>query len=288
MLIQTYERGYQVISHVLSNDMGEIYICRDTSTDLEYTILRIKDKSIVSELVVYLNTSINKETFVDFIERFVFEGDLCIVFKYYRGLSLSEKLKHEYCSLNERMTIGKKILDRIVLLDMPLYFLKNCLSGERIIIKPSLDISFNYVPGDIRDFAAVDDRVALKAFTAIFNMLFVDELTKQLAPPINHFYSTLQKEQCFDSIELYKLYAQMCREIEFIPEEEINKPKSKWFLLWERLKKLFKIFKKVLGVALLVLAVVYLAYTIDDFANPTITKVKHFEFIGTLEIDQVQ
>lgn len=288
MLIQTFERGYQIISHVLSNDTGEIVICRDVATDQEYTVLRLKNKDIVSGLMVYLNTNVNPETFVDFVEHFVFEGDLCIVFKYNRGLSLSEKLKREYCSLSERMTIGRRILDRIVLLDMPLYFLKNCLAGERIIVKPSLDILFNYVPGDIRDFAAADDRAALKAFTAIFRMLFGDELARESAPPFNEFYAALQEEQQFDSIELYKQYTQMCREVEIIPEEEIVKPKSKWFLLWERVKGFARALRRFLALALLVLAVVYLAYTIGDFINPKVTPVKQFDFIGTLKIEQAQ
>ena len=77
----------------------------------------------------------------------------------------------------------------------------------------------------------------------------------------------------------------MCREVELIPEEEIIKPKSKWFQLWERVKRFLQFFKKVVGAALLVIAVVYLAYTIDRFANPIITPVKHFEFIGSLEIN---
>lgn len=287
MLIQTYERGYQVISHVLSNDLGEVYICRDISADREYTVLRIKDKDIVAELMVYINQNI-KETFIDFVERFVFEGDLCLVFRYHRGLSLSAKLKYEYSSISERMTIGKKILDEIVLLDMPLYFLKNCLSGERIIVRPSLDVSFNYVPADIRHFAAADDRAVLAGFTAIFDLLFADELSKQSAPLINQFYADLHKEQHFNSIELYKQYTQMCREVELIPEEELNQPKSKWFLLWEKIKKSFGKFKKILGIALLVLSIVYLAYTIGDALNPTITPVQHFEFIGTLEMNQKQ
>jgi hypothetical protein len=273
-----------VISHVLSNDLGEIYICRDITTDNEYTILRLKDRDIVPDLMVYLNNSI-QESFTDFVDRFVYEGDLCLVFKYYRGISLSQKLTYEYCSLSERMTMGKKILDRILLLDMPLYFLKNCLAGERIIVKPSLDISFNYVPSDIHDFATVDETTALKAFTAIFNMLFAEELLRESVPPINQFYSSLKREQEFNSIELYKQYTQMCREVELIPEEEIIKPKSKWFQLWERVKRFLQFFKKVVGAALLVIAVVYLAYTIDRFANPIITPVKHFEFIGSLEIN---
>ncbi len=288
MLIQTYEHGYKVVSHVLTNDLGDIYICRDIATDLEYTILRIKDRVIVPGLMVYLNTNIQKETFVDYIEHFVFEDDLCLVLKYYRGISLSEKLNNERCSLNERMKMGQKILDRIVFLDMPLYFLENCLTGERIIVKPNLDIFFNYVPSDIRDLAAVDDQAVLKAFTAIFKMLFADELSKQAAPPINQFYSALHKEQYFGSIELYKQYTQMCREVELIPEEELNKPKSKWFLLWERVKRLFKVLKKVLAVALMILGIVYLASTIKESIDPTINHVNHFEFIGTLEIEQVQ
>lgn len=288
MLIQTYENGYKIISHILTNDLGEIFIGRDVSKNLECTILRIKDKVIVPEVMVYLNTSIKKDTFIDYIEHFVFEGDLCIVLKYYRGVSLKEKLNNEHCSLSERMTIGKKILDGIVLLDMPLYFLRNCLTGERIIVRPSLDISFNYVPDDIRGFAGVDDKAVLQGYMDIFNMLFADELEKKLAPPINQFYSVLKREQYFDVMELYKQYTQMCREVGLIPEEEIKKPKSKWFRLWERAKKLFQVLKKGLGILLLIIAVIYLVYTIGESIDPTIKKVNHYEFIGTLEIHQDQ
>jgi len=286
LLIQTYEHGYKVISHILTNDLGEIYIGRDISAGQECTILRIKDKAIIPELMVYMNTSINRETFVDYLEHFVFESDLYIVLKYYRGVSLEEKLNNEYCLLRERMMIGKKILDGIVLLDMPLYFLKNCLTGKRIIVKPGFDVSFNYVPEDIRDYAAADDKAVLERFGAIINMLFADELEKKSAPPINQFYSGLKKEQYFDIIDLYKQYAQMCREVELIPEEEIRKPKSKWFRLWERAKKILKVLKRILGAMLLIFAVIYLAYTIDESINPTINKTNHFEFIGTLEVDQ--
>ncbi len=288
MLIQTYEHEYKIISHLLNNDLGDIYICRDIAIDLEYTILRIKDRVIVPGLMVYLNTNMRKEIFADYIEHFVFEDDLCIVLKYYRGGSLSEKLNSEHCSLNERMKIGKKILDRIVFLDMPLYFLKNCLTGERIIVRPNLDIFFNYVLSDIRDFAAVDDQAVLKAFAAIFKMLFADELSKQSAPPISQFYSALHKEQYFNNIELYKQYTKMCREVELIPEEELGKPKSKWFLLWERVKRQFVVLKKILAAALFILAVVYLACTVKEFIDPTLTRVNHFEFIGTLEIEEIQ
>lgn len=287
MFIQTYEQSYQVISHVLNNDMGEIYICRDISTDLEYTLLRIKDKDIVPELMVYLNMTV-KKSFTDYRARFVFEGDLCLVFSYYRGLSLSDKLTNEYSSLKERMTIGQRILDRMVLLDMPLYFLKNCLTKERIVVKPSLEVSFNYVPGDIRYFAAANDRGVLTGFASVFNMLFADELTRESVPPINRFYSALQKEYNLDNIQLYKDYLEMCREVELIPEEDIKKPKSKWFLLWEKVKNSFKAVKKILAAVLFVVAVIYLAYTAGNYINPKTTQVMNFDFIGTLKIDQVQ
>ncbi len=287
MLIQTYEHSYQVISHILSNELGEIYICRDIATDLECTLLRIKDKEIVPGLMVYLNNCI-KDSFLDFITRFVFEGDLCLVFRYHRGITLANKLTNEYCSLSERLMMGKKIWDKVLLLEMPPYFLKNCLSGGNIIVSPSLDIAFNYMPYDIHDFAAADGRAVLKAFTLVFNMLFADELRLESAPPINQFHLTLQRELEPDYIELYKQYIQMSREVELIPEEEIKKPKSRLFLLWERMKQHFKVFKRFLGVALLVIAIIYLAYTVSDFVNPKNNPVTNFDSIGTLKIDQLQ
>jgi hypothetical protein len=284
LLIQTFEHGYKVISHVLTNDVGKIYICKDVSEDQEYTILRLSDKAIVPELMIYLTTRIQKHIFADYIEHFVFEDDFCIVLKYYRGISFFEKLKNERCSLKERLELGSKIFEKIVLLDMPLYFQKNCLMGELIVVRPSLDIDFNYLPSDIRDFAAADDEAVLKSVIVIFNKLFADELSKQSAPPINQFYTDLQNEKHFDNIELYKRYIQMCRKVESIPKEEVQKPKSKLFLLWERLKKQLKVLKKILIAILLVLAVVYLIWTIREAINPTVKEGKHFEYIGSEKI----
>ena len=288
MFIQTFERGYKVISHVLTNDVGEIYICKDVATDQECTIFCIKDRVIVPELMIYLTKRIQNKIFADYIEHFVFEDDFYIVLKYYRGVTLSEKLNIEYCSLSERLKLGTKILEKMVLLDMPSYFQKNCLTEGHIIVKPSLDISFNYMPSDIRDFALVDDEAVIKALIAIFRKLFADELSKQSAPPINQFCSALQNEQHLDNNELYKQYIQMCREVESIPAEEVQKPKSKWFLLWERVKKLLKTLKKVLMVVLLILAVVYLIYSIDGVLNPNAKKEKHFEYIGNVKIHENQ
>lgn len=288
MLIQTYERGYQIISHILTNDLGDIYICRDVATDLEYTVLRIKDKAVIPRLMVSLDRSIQRDTFTDYIEHFVFEEDLCIVLKYYRGISLAEKLRSEHCSLAERMKIGKRILERIIFLGMPLYFLHNCLRGERIIVKPNFDVFFNYVPSDIRDLDNIDDQAVLQSFANVFTMLFRGELSMQSAPPINEFAAALQKEEYFDSIAIYKKYNEMCHEVEQIPEEEILKPKSKWFLLWERLKKRIKLLKRILAVGLMIVGIIYLAYSTKQAVNPTINHVNHFEFIGTLKIEQVQ
>lgn len=288
MLIQTYERGYQIISHVLTNDLGDIYICRDVATNLEYTVLRIKDKAVIPGLMFSLDTSIQRDTFTDYIEHFVFEDDLCIVLKYYRGVSLAQKLWSEHCSLAERMKIGKSILERIIFLGMPPYFLHNCLRGERIIVKPNFDVFFNYLPSDIHNLASVDDRAVLEAFANVFKMLFHGELSMQSAPPINEFASALHNEEHFDSIKIYKKYNEMCREVELIPEEEIRKPKSKWFLLWEKLKQRFRLLKRILAVGLMIVGIIYLAYSTKEAVDPTIEHVNHFEFIGTLEIEQVQ
>lgn len=284
MLIQTFEHGYKVVSHVSTNDAGRIYICKDVSGDKEYTILRLEDKTIVSELMIYLTTRIRRDIFTDYIEHFVFEDDFCIVLKYYRGVSLGEKLKSEHCSLSERLKLGTKILEKMVLFDMPSYFQKNCLTEERIMVQPSLDIAFNYLPSDIGNFATADDRAVLKSVIAILKKLFADELSKESAPPISQFLAVLHNEKLFDNVELYKQYTQMCQEVEGLPKDEVEKPKSKLFLLWERVKKQFKRLKKIFIAVLLVLTFAYLLWTIDKAINPTVNKARHFDFIGSVRI----
>lgn len=284
MLIQTYENGYKVISHVLTNLTGEIYICRDVSGDGEYTILRVTDKRFLPEFMIYLTTRVHQNIFTDFVEYFSYEDDFYVVLKHAEGTSLAEKLKIENCSLKERLKIGEKLCERMVLLDMPTYFQLNCLKLERIIVKPGLDVVFNYVPEDIRNFAHADDDAVIEAFCVVFEKLFPVELLKQLAPPINEFYRSLKKEQHFDSIELYKQYRQMSREVESIPEDEIQKPKSWLFVLWEKIKRSFKVLRKFLAVVLILVALCYLVYTIYRFFNPVCEEKRYFENIGTVVI----
>lgn len=284
MLIQTFERGYKVISHVLTFDIGEIYICRDIAADREYTLVCIKDRAVVPALMEYLTAMVNPRIFNDYIEHFVFDDNFFIVLRYYRGVTLHEKLKGEYCSLRERLQIGAKMLERMLLLDMPEYFQKNCLTESNIIVKPSLDVFFNYVPNDITSFAAADDEGVLKAVLGVFSRLFADELVRKSAPPLNDFYYALQNEQRFNCMEIYQEYTRMRREVEDIPEEEIEKPKSKWFVLWERVKAKLVVLKKMLAVVLLVLAFIYLIYTIDKSIHPDFKANNNYGYIGSVKI----
>lgn len=259
----------------------DCYICRNVNGGGLCRIVSIKDKKLFPELSGWLADNIDREAFTDYIEHFVFEDRLCIAMKYKEGINLSTKLATESLPLRERLELGRRLLERIVLQDIPDYFLSKCLSPDCIIISSDLSVCFNYPINDIVDGRSQNGRHLIEG---ILKLIFSKELERKVPDLISKFFLRLPELTEGRMIDLYAEYYALMVELENY-DENSEQPKTFWYKLWDKIKKIFKVLKKILIIALVLASLGYLIYTILD-PGKNKNSNGHFTEIGTVQIDK--
>ena len=281
MVIYTYGREYPVTSVQETNDAYSVYICVDLKNAGFCRILSVKDRTLFPELVSWLSKTVDPSVFTDYLEHFIFEDTLCIVMKYTQGTSLANKLSTESMPLEERLELCRKILERIVLLDIPDYFLDKCADENNIMVSQDLTVNFNY---PVSDIIGSRECAPMKRIDRLMRLMFAKELERKVPDELIAFFGGMPKLLDSDIIELYSAYySMMLRIIERDAGEE--EPKSIWYRIWNRIKKIWGTLKKILIVLLLAAAVTYLIFTINS-SNSSGKKASNFDSIGTVIIDK--
>ncbi len=281
MVIYTYGHQYPVTSVLESNDKYDVYICSDEETGGLCRVLRLKDKSEIPELVAWLSEQVDPEVFTDYKEHFMFDDSLCIVMKYTQGLTLADKSDTEAAPLRERLELFRKILERAVLLDIPDYFLDKCFYEKNIIVAPDMTLSFNY---PIEDITGQRECAPVKRAEQFFKNVFAREIERKVPDELIEFYKEMPELGGAGMIELYSRYYMMMTAL--IERNAGNEePKSIWYKLWDKIKKVWKVLKKVLIIALLAAAVAYLVFAIKK-SKSSEKEEPNFDSIGTVTIDK--
>ena len=281
MIIHTYEHDYPISSVKEKNEIYECYICRNLIDGGFCRIMSIKDKAYFPGLVSWLTETVNRDTFTDYLEHFNFNDTLCIVMKYTQGLTLADKLATESLSVTERAEIGRKILEKIVLQEIPDYFLSKCIDPECIIVSPDLTVNFNYMIDDIIGSRQCD---AMECINKLLRLLFARELERKVPEPVIKFFDKLPELLELSVIEIYGEYHEMIGELTDIPDTE-EEPQSVWYKIWNNAKKVWSVLKKLIMFALILLAAIYLIMTIDGVKSSS-TRKANFDRIGTVTIDK--
>lgn len=283
MVIQTLGKKYVVIKYCSSNSRMERFLCKEESDGKCYTVIRIKDRDWITKTMEFLIREMENKSFTDLSSCFTEEEYFHVVLSYTEGISLQEKLGNEICSLEERLEIGRHLLERIMLLDMSDYFLQECLNLEHIVVLPDLDIAFTYELNTVFQYDKYDFTQVRHGLLQVMGILFEDELKKKILPPLNHFQDMLRKAEWKDTLEIFRQYRKMCQEVFSMAPEEMELPKTWVFRVWERLRRFIAPLKKILALLLFLLAVLYLIHTVQKSVETSAEK-KVFDSIGTLEI----
>ena len=281
MVIYTYGHEYPVTSVQKTTDEYNCYICTDSVNGGFCRIISIKNKALFPELVSWLSKTVDPSVFTDYIEHFIYDDMLCIVMKYTQGVTLADKNDTEPMSLKERLELCRKILERAVLLDIPDYFLDKCMDTNNIIVASDLSVSFNY---PIEDIIVMRDGAAIKRTEMLLRLMFAREIERIVPDELMKFFDEMPDLAGSNMIELYsRYYMMMTRLIERDAGDE--EPKSIWYRIWDKLKSLWAVIKRVLMFLLLAVAVVYLIFTINTSGSST-KQSKTFDSIGTVTIDK--
>lgn len=283
MVIETYNRTYTVVQHSVSNLKKEIYICKNNKDNQLYTVICIKDKKITNQIIEFICEQKNNKKFSDLIDNFVYKEELHIVFAYAEGMPLEKRLRQN-CTLEERMEIGKKLLEKLVLYQLPFYFQCQCLKIENIYQTDALDIKFQYTLEDVEDYDSYTGQTASAYLYQIIKILFEKELKNNVIEPMQEFLKMVQKGEMEDPLKIYRAYCEICERIKKIPKEEMQTPKNWIFRLWEKIKSIKAVIRGILMTLIFLCVFGYMIYNIY-MSFQTKGYEKHFETIGTVQIE---
>ena len=280
MVIRTFEHEYPVIGIKEQTEQYDTYICRDAASKGLCSVISIKDSSLFPMLVSWLTDIIDTETFTDHREHFIYNGQLCIVMRYTQGISLSTKLSTESVPFRERLEIGRRLLERVILQDIPDYFLSRCFVPDQIMIGPDLSVSFNYPLEDILLDRNQDGRANIES---VFRLLFDHEIMRKVPDLLMDFMQRLPDLTGQKMTDLYSEYYILLSKLENYSDSD-ELPKTFWYRLWDKIKRCFKVLKKFLIFLLIIAALIYLIYIIID-PNKNKNSSGHFTSIGTVSIE---
>ncbi len=283
MIIQTLEKKYIVVEVLFSDRHVERYICQEEDGKEKYNVVCVKDKVWIRTAMQFLMEQMENTHFTDFVSCFFSEACLYVVLKYGEGISLEEKLGDGNSPLQERIAIGKNILEKVVLMDMPDYFICDCMKPGNVMVTPDLAVSFRYPLLKLCSYHQVSFARVQARMGALFEMIFFQEWKQEMLPPVSSFCHALHEGEYQDIQEIYTAYDGMCRGVEKLASQGTVRPHTWCFRLWDRIKGSLVWCRRIVAVLLMMAAILFLIDTVHKSLEEGREKIL-FESIGTLQI----
>ncbi len=264
MLIQTLRRKFTVLRMLKSNRDLDIAVCRDLLEKKEqpYLVIALKNPDLIYRTMPFFAAQREDPSFQDFRDCFSQEGRFYLVFSYYDKPRLFEKLAEENYSLQERLIIGKSLLSRMVLLNMPANLQYEALQERNLLLDDTLQVYFNYRLEEIPDHHLLTGAKVQGELGGIFRVLLQKEIATRVSAELLVFIERLEQGAFVDYLAVYQAYDQLHVLLRGMQEEGEAEPQSLLFRTWERIKGLGRFVKPVLMALILVTASGYMIYTL--------------------------
>lgn len=285
MIIQTLNRDYYMIQRLIHTKEMDIYLCREDNSHSIYRLIRLKQEDLIKAAIsVFMDQKDNKAN-KEFVECFPKENEFYVVFHHCENVTLKQKLESEQSSLVERLEIGKNIIEKIILLNIPLFMQYEALQESNLCVASSLDIGFNFTLESIKEKDSIDIYNVSKALAAVFRICFAKELEMDASEDINSFIEYLELGKYENYFHIYQAYNVIYLRLKELYENGQIKPRGFWFRVWNRIKRIMKILKPIIYALVLFLIVGYLIYIIMQKKEVNEAKTV-FKNIGTVEIKE--
>lgn len=286
MVIKTLEATYTVQSQLPYAEDNRVFVCEKEGVNDLFLLVEIADKEMIRTAVDFLMAAKRMPEFSDFIDCFFAEECFYAVFTYYNSKSLEDILKEERPTLPERLAMMREILEKWMLQKLPPYYAYDTARTDHIRFtagtKSVLAFALSKLPRrDEITFVKVQKR-----FANLWEAMFAEEFAKESVPELVRFKETLLQGGYEDIPALFVAYDKLEEEILQQPEGEWEASKTWPFRLWERIKTIFPVVKRILEIILLLAAFMILIISIRR-AMSSGGQERQFDRIGTLEIREV-
>lgn len=282
MVFKTVSTVYHVISCEQTEGDVKRFLCRDGRNE-RCMLFQVCEAEDFSGVIRYFTELSQNRKFRDFKECFVQDGSFFLVMAHGDGQRLAVMLEREKMSVAERLELGAKLLEKLILLDMPYYIMSEVMDSNYITFTEDGKVGFLYRFFEISECVCNKKREAMEKLADVFSELFAKELGYEVVPPLKKFLSRVRGAVFENLTELYREYLDMAELVRKIPEEELKKPKNKWFLYWEQIKAWAQKWKKAALLFLLLFVLFYVCVNIYQYLRPK-GEEKVFETIGTVTV----
>lgn len=214
MVIHTLKRDYQVIYRRQEAENFEILVCQDRTKpeDTFYTLLRfVQDKEIRWLVEQHLLQKGITGRLSDYKESFIWQDGFVMVFARREGRGLKQWLE-ENPDMHQRVEMGKCLLERLLLLNMPEYLLGSILNEECILVTKTGKVAVRYEPHKIVCGSGDTGQTVGEGFYKVFCMLLEQE-PQAYRTQIHNFLELLRQEPYQDVFGIYQNYERMQEEL---------------------------------------------------------------------------
>ena len=286
MVIRVLDHKYFVLRTIDPDDGLKQYVCRDLVNENSniFRIVRIPHADVTPKLLRYLADIEVEGSFRELCE-YASEGDfLCIVMDCGSGsaMPLSERLVEEEPKIREKLEYVYKLVERLILSNVPAYFAAAALTSARVKFTPALDCSFDFDVHDILDYESYGMNDVCTSLADVMMDVFDVELRWNSMPELNEFVKNLQLRRYSDYLDIFgdfKEIAQKYSDSDDADAESNSFP----FRLWDVIKSFASQLRNLSALLLLILAVIYLVISIRNHLKPTAAQ-DVYSSIGDMQI----
>ncbi len=272
MVIRVLDQNYFVLQ-TLPSETGLLqYVCRNVAENNGhvYRIVNIPLEETTPEMIIWLNDIWRTGRFHE-LTQYAAEGDdlqIVVDCGIESALSLEELLEEEKPGLSERINMGGKFLQRLILSDVPVFFVVNAMDAGHVRFTPSQDCFFTFELEDLKQFAAADPTRVYHRIRAVLRKLFSDELRDRKMPELKDLLDRILQLEFSDTMEIYKAWLPIAEQYTGVDEEKLER-KGFFSILKEKAKKISGILKKAFSLVIVGMAIAYLVFSIKNFTKPT-------------------
>lgn len=285
MLIQTYKKDYYIIERKKTTEEQDVFICEENGkkNGLQYLLIHIKKKECVYQVIPFFSQLKNHTVFQDYIDCFSKNGTFYLVFQHKKEKTLEVKLK-EICDFRERLEVGKRLLEKMILLDMPFCIQYDILTTEKIMISEHLQVSFYYELSEYQQYFSITIKYVMERLQCIIEQLFIEELKGNYSIWINEFYESLKQDKYHTYFDIYQAYNKMYEQLLTNNAYQYMRPNIKRMKIWDTFKRILHQTRPIISIVLILGSILYLI--MSSVSNKTLKEGTEIISIGTVKILQ--
>ena len=286
MVIRVLDQNYFVLQ-TLPSETGLLqYVCKNVAEDdgHVYRIVMVPSEQTDKGLIGWLFDIWQAGRFHE-LRQYASERDrlkVVVDCGAESAVPMADMLDTEPLSLKERIHMGGKLLERLILSDVPDFFAVHSLDPEHVCFTENLDCSLRFELEYLTEYDEADLARVFHRLRAVLRRLFAGELREKKMPELKELLDRILQQEFSDMMEVYRAWLPIADKYAGMDEERLE-PKTLGRIVWDKVMALLGFLKKWVGVAIVLIAVAYLVLAIRAFTAPT-KQMDVYQSVGNMTI----